>query len=507
MSRSREALAIGLLMLAAGVVYLPMLGGGAVAEDLQIALKAAKISDEPAELLRPFQGVWRPAAWAAFVPLLPLARADWAWARAVQLALGLAVLGLGFRLLRTAAGLPLSGAAVFAALWVLSPLTSELLLGETLFIGHCLFAVAALASVLAWSSGRMALAAAAAALAAACSEQWVVLPALFLIGDVAMAGRPLSRAFRAAVPWIAGVTAWVVAYGAVTSFGYRSVYRLDVVGVSAKLAGTAGAFFRLVPLAGLVPGGLPHRYLAGAMGGVALLAGLVVWAVVRRRHETLYCLAACLLFLAPTAAALGQTSRWTALPYLFFLAACAPPAMELWRNDRLRGALRWPIAGLAAVLIATDAITVRADSADWREFGQLNLRVAEEAAPLLAAARAGRTLVILRGNDGGPLAQLLGDPRGQPKLYFPRPDDPYGVVSLQAVLTWELQPHGLAVERVRRPPAGVPAVAFLHETGGFKLLPAIPDVAVRHPAQPGPGVPGVVLVPVAWSSFAADAFP
>jgi hypothetical protein len=491
----------------AGIVYLPVLRVGPVSEDFQVGLKAARIAEDPSELLRPFQHVWRPASWGVFVPLVDAARADWRVARAVQLALGLAVLAAGVAVLRRVVGLSAPAALAVGALWVVSPLASESLLGETALAGHSLFALAFLGTLLAWRARRRVLAAFAAVVAAAANEHWVALPPLLLAADLWLDRIPARRVVRSLVPWAVGGAAWLVGYGTVTGFAYRSVYRLDAAGVAAKLAGTAGACFRLVPPSALVPGGLPPELRVAAAAGVALLAALTGWALWRRHAAALLCLVSCFLLLAPTAISLGQASRWTALPYLFFLGACAFPAIELWRHPRLGRALRVPLAGLVLALAAADVATVRADVADWSAFQSLGERVRAEAGPLLAAARTGRTLVVLRGDDRAPLAEVVVGVRGQPKLFFPRPHDPYGAVSLQALLTWELEPEGLALERVVRPPQGRPAAAFVHEAGRFRPLPAVPEVPILHPAFPDLGVPGVVLVPVPWPSFAPEEFP
>ena len=202
-----------------------------------------------------------------------------------------------------------------------------------------------------------------------------------------------------------------------------------------------------------------------------------------------------------------QAGRYLLLPWLMALVAVAAAGREAWRRRRLRAAVA--AAGVALVVgaAARDLPVVWGDVADWARYGELQQAVARESAPLAAALRSGRTVVALRGDDRGPLAALAGDPAGSPKLYFPRPDDPYGAVSLQAVLVWELRRDGLAVERVRRPAAGAPAVAFVHEAGGFRQLAAVPDVTVRYPADVVPGVPGVVLVPTPWTTFAPEAFP
>jgi hypothetical protein len=154
------------------------------------------------------------------------------------------------------------------------------------------------------------------------------------------------------------------------------------------------------------------------------------------------------------------------------------------------------------MLLAGDALRVRADCADWARFATIARALETEATPLLRHARAGGALVVVRGDDGGPLRRLLESPRGQLKLYFPRPDDPYGAVSLSALLSWKTYREGFVLERVDTLPPGRTAMSFVHETGGFvpREMPS-GSSPVGRPRRP------VILVPRPWETFDPAAFP
>jgi hypothetical protein len=109
---------------------------------------------------------------------------------------------------------------------------------------------------------------------------------------------------------------------------------------------------------------------------------------------------------------------------------------------------------------------------------------------------------VLGGDDGGPLRRLLESPRGQLKLYFPRPDDPYGAVSLSALLSWQTYREGFVLERVTTLPPGRTAAAFVHQTGAF-----LPREVPAGPVLGGGSRPAVMLVPRPWETFDPAAFP
>jgi hypothetical protein len=190
------------------------------------------------------------------------------------------------------------------------------------------------------------------------------------------------------------------------------------------------------------------------------------------------------------------------LPWFFFLASCALVLREVGRAMRMRRLLDAACVVLGVTLLAGDAVRVRGDCTDWARFAAIARTLETEAAPLLQHARAGRALVVVRGDDGGPLRRLLESPRGQLKLYFPRPDDPYGVLSLSALLSWQTYREGFVLERVAALPPEQAVAGFVHETGVFlsKKIPAGSPLG-------GGSRPPVILVPRPWATFDPAAFP
>ncbi len=510
-SRLVPLLPIALALLGLLAVYGPVLRIGPVAEDFQIALKGIKILSDPGELLRPFQLVWRPLAYLPFTALFAVFGSTWAWYRAVQIALACALAVAGWTVLRRIAGFGPWLAAGLAGLWLLSPLSDEVVCGETSLLGHELFGVAVLAALTLRQGPRirgggvLLIGAVTAALLA--KEEAVVLPAVFLVQDLALGGVPWRRAVRSALGWSGLVAAQLLTYGAITHFAYRGFYAAAPVTMIAKALLTSASFFHLIAPVPWRFGEALGRHALAAMGGGALLVAMTVWLAVRRERRGLFFLAVAAFLLAPTLPSDGQSGRWTFLPWLFFLAAVAAAAAELRRVLRLPRLLDGAFCVLAAAIFVGDTAAVRGDVADWERFAGLTGRLEREAMPLLTAGRRGDTVVALRGRDGGPLRELLLSPAGDTKFYFPRPDDPYGVVSLSALLSWHAFREGFVLERVETLPREGAAVAFVHDDGGFRRLAVVPRVEVRHPDHPGRGVPGVILRPRAWASFRPVAFP
>ena len=492
-------------------LYAPVLRFGLVAEDFQFALKGAKVAEDPLELFRPFQLVWRPAVYAVFAVLARAAGPLPVWYRIVQMAAGLALGAAGWLLLRRVAGLGPWLSAATVVVWLASPLANEPLCGEASFVGHLLFGASALLALSLHAgapSGTRRLGVALALLvAAACKEEWIVVPAMLLLEDLALHGVPLRRALGGARWWFAGAGVYLAVYGAITRYRYAGVYHPSAGTIAAKTLHTLTAFVQLSePLPwgfGQALAEAPWKALAAAL----ILAAIAVVAVARRLRRPLLLLACCALSALPTLPTVAQAGRWTFLPWLFFLGGVVAWVREASPRAWRRPAARASAAVLLAVVAARGAATTRGDIADWGKLDLLTAALRREAGPLVEEAARGRGLVVLRLDDSGPWAALVSEPEGQTKAMFPRPDDPYGIVSLSALLSWETYAGGWVLERVAALPEGAPAVAFLHSSGGFRRLDAVPAVAVRHPIHPGSGVPGVILHPRSWAGFAPREFP
>jgi hypothetical protein len=298
------------------------------------------------------------------------------------------------------------------------------------------------------------------------------------------------------------VGAYLATYWALVRFQAGWFYGQGPSGVVAKAVATTAAFFHILPPVPWEFGALLADNPAKALLAVALMLALVAFTVARGERRALFCVAASALTVLPTLPGSGQAGRYLLLPWFFFLAACALALREVGRAVRMSRQLDAAFVVLGVVLLAGDAVRVRADCTDWARFAAIARALETEAAPLVQHARAGGAVVAVRGDDGGPLRRLLESPRGQLKLYFPRPDDPYGAVSLSALLSWQTYREGFVLERVETLPPGRSAVGFVHETGAF--LPR--EFSTGSSPGGGPRLP-VILVPRPWETFDPAAFP
>jgi hypothetical protein len=500
-----------LVVAGVGGLFLPVLGLGPVAEDYQFAVDGARTAERPSRLLEPFQLVWRPAARLPFVLWAWAGGEDWRPLRAAQWLGGMILAVLAWALLRQPGKLPSPLAAALSVWWLASPLGNSLVCGETAFLGHQVLVACVLGVLLLWRPAMTAsrwLAQGALLLAAAASsEAWVVLPAVLLAQDLVIHRLPWRAAARRAAPWFALLAAYLLAYGRITGFGYRGLYAADATTVVAKLLVTTGMLLHLHPLVGLdFPAALAASPGPAAVAVVLLL--LLLAGLLRRRlHATLWLALGLAVFLLPTLPSPEQSGRWLVLPWLGLLAAVGGLLRSLWATGR---PWRWLAAGLAPVLVAlalADAASTRDDVRDWTALAALTRRLEAEAQVLLSSARAGDVLVVLRRADGGPLQEIRRRPHAPDRVFFPRPDDPYGIVSLSALLSWLGRPLDLAFPRVERVPPGIGARIWFHTASGFEPAHGLPPLLVRHPSHPGEGVPGVILEARSWQGFEPGSFP
>lgn len=494
-----------------GGLLFPVLELGAVAEDYQFAVDGARAAAEPSRLLQPFQLVWRPGARLPFVVWAAAGAESFLSLRLLHWLGGIGLVVLAWAALRRVVGLPSLLAAALAAWWLASPLGSGLVVGETAFIGHVAMVACTLGVLLLMRpamAGLRTLAVGTLALgAAACHESWVMLPVAAVGLDLLVHRLPAGTVARRALPWVGLGAAYLLAYGAITHFAYRGLYAADVATVGAKLLVTNAMLVHTHPLVGLdFPAALAQAPWS-TLAALALLVALGIGLARGRRPRVLWFAGAMLLFLAPTLASPEQSSRWLALPWLGLLTAVGAVVEDLWRAGR---PWRWIAAGLAlplAALAVADAGATRADLRGWREVAALTRQLEAELPTVLGAVEEGQALVVLRHGDTGPLARITARLTPRRAAFFPRPDDPYGIVSFQALATWHARARGIAFRRVATVPAGAEVEAWLHVTGAFQALRTAPPVRVRHPDHPGEGVPGVILLAEPWASFDPSTFP
>ncbi|MCU0293673.1 MAG: hypothetical protein MUF10_17100 [Thermoanaerobaculaceae bacterium] len=506
-SRSRWQLWLPPLVVmgALAALFAPVVGFGPVAEDFWFAVDGARVAEQPSLLLARFHIVWRPAARLPFVVWSALGASDWRLLRGLQWLGGVSLALLGWTALRRLADLPSPVAAVMAGWWLASPVGNELICGETAYLGHQVLIGCSLGAVLArrvdMTLGRRLAVWSLVIGAAAANETWIVLPLAFLLQDLLQHGLPWPVAARRSLPWLGLLAAYLVTYEAIAGFGYHAVYSGGAATVIARLALAAGVFTHLLPLAHADQVALVRSDPGTALVAVVLLGALAAGLLRTRHRPGIFLTVAAALFLLPTLPSPEQYGRWLALPWLGVLAALGSTVIRAWKAGRPWGWLARGLAVAAVGLAATDLVTTRGDVRDWQRFAQLTRRLESELPPILDGARLGEVHVILRDRDYGPLTDLLAHPEGTRKWFVPRPDEPYGITSLSAMLTWHSRGQGIRFQRLESVPPGSAVRYWTHTPSGFVPHAQLPPVVVRFPTRPWRGVPGVITRVEHWSSF------
>ncbi len=499
--RNREwwpwALSLGVL----GVLYGPVVGWGPVAEDLQWAYKGWVTARDPVAFLQPFHQHYRPFVLAFFSLASVLFSDHWWLYRAASFGVGATVLVTAGRFLKDHAGLPAVAAATVGVLWLAAPLSDEVFFVtcEVQQLFYCLGVLLAL-----WARKRESISGwfwCGVLLAFGSKEEAVVLPVLAVIQDAVLfrlAPRQIWR--RTRFLW-GFALAYLLVNRVLTQFEAGWFYKNPWLALP-NLATTWTAFWHLHPpvLTGYSQALVAHwpkAVLAVVLTGLAVASGLARWRVV------VFCFFAAGVVLAPTLPANVQSPRYTFLSYFFFLTGVAVAARELALRAR-----QWRAGTIVAFCLvvisvaANDVLVVVGDREDWGRFQQLSARLDGELEPVLASLRQKKPVLLVRGNDSQPLSNLVRSPQGLPKLYFPRPDDPYGVVSVSALVSWRLRSEGIAAKRVLNAVSDRAPVAFVHEVGGFVPLQSYP---VDNNRLFGYGT--VLLEPVRALEFNPQAFP
>ncbi len=483
------------------VIYGPVLLLGPVGEDLQWAFKGWTTPFHPGGWLRPFHQHLRPAGRLFFTLGAHLFGDHWWLYRLAALVAGTLMTLVAFRFLRKTLGLPEGFAAVALLMWLASPLSDEVFF-VTNQVKQVMYAsgVLLVLSLRSESTKRRWPVVAAALLAFMSKEEAVVLLPLVVMQDWILLRHSVRETIRRSLPWLAGTALYLLLYRTLVHFEAGWFYSNPWLTLP-NLATTWTSFWHLhPPVLGRYVEVLGEIWPL-AVGAALLTAAVLLLALRKGDRAVPFCFAAALVALAPTLPANLQVPRYTFLAYLFFTGG----VLSATRLATTTTSRRFVGAGLALTLGAvavSDCITVNADRSDWARYASLSSRLADEVEPVANALLTGSSVVVVRGQDQEPLHTLLSTPDGIPKLYFPRPDDPYGVTSVSAVLTWKLRREGLAAPRVAHPSPGRPLIWFLHEVGVFLQIQNPPP----HPPRPF-GAGAVLLEPVPSSSFDPEAFP
>ncbi len=480
-------------------VYAPVLRLGPVGEDLQWAYKGWLTPSHPSGWLHPFHHHFRPTGRIFFTVAAHLFGDHWWLYRLAALSAAAILAVVAHRVLRHLFGLSTELAGVALILWLASPLADEVLF-VTNQVKQVFYATGVLLVLLLRAAPvpRRWSVLAAALLAFCAKEEAVVLLPLVFLQDWMLLGQRPWNAVRRSLPWVAGTALYLIVYRVLVHFEAGWFYSSPWL-AAPNLATTWTAFWHLhSPVLG--------RYLEALAGiwplvlGAGVLTVLALAFALRHGHrEVAFGMVASVVALGPTLPANLQVPRYTFLAYLFFLGAVLAAGAALSRLVPHRW-VTVPLALTLAAVGANDALTARADRQDWERYAALTRQLRSEVGPLLEELRDGREVVVIRDRDQGPLRRLLADLRGVPKVFFPRPDDPYGVTSLSAAACWHLRKEGLAAPRILEiPPA---AAFFLHTRGGFVRLVEQPSPRL----EPfGHGV--VVLRPLPAAAFDPGAFP
>ncbi len=388
----------------------------------------------------------------------------------------LALAGAGRRL-----GLSSMAAAIVALVWVTSPFTDESAFVvayrfQPLLLLAWLVLIAAWPRAgVSWSGSRIALVTFAILAAAAAKETWVVTPVL-----VAALEFERRNSVRAAVLPTALVGIAVALYVIVYFFAFpssKSYYELGPH-VLARIPHQLAAFLYLRESSPFVVG-VPWEGLLGLAAVVLIAFACLRWRVA----GTWVALSLLILPTLPTLLVPYMPQRYLAIPYAGFLLL-----VSLWAGALIDRLPRWHntirvFAGvIAALVMVAGASVVRADLEDYRAMAAAHEALLREAAELLNVIAGGRPVLIVREERAQPLVEILGEPKGVPKLPFTRHEDPYGLIDSAALFEWVLSEEGTRVENIDDWVSiydGAEGEVVVHREGGFVVTGLAEDVAAE----------------------------
>lgn len=470
--RAKVILAGAVLAAAVGAVYWPVLGFTLIGDDFQWLQLARAAMHRPWLLLADLDGFWRPSSTWLLALTERLRPGSAAAHHLINLILH-ALAGLGLFAVGRRIGFPIGVAGVVAVLWVASPFTGEPAYAvacrheDLLLLGWLCLCLAWPPADGGWSPGRVWPVVLGAGLAACSKETWVMTPALIVALEVGLRRRSWRQAVRAGLTW----TVPVVVYSAVhwLLLAGRGGYFSLAWGVLAKVPHELAAFWYLE---GLVPLQFPFSW-RGALA-LALTAGVV--RVGRSRPAVAVGLALLVLPTLPTLFAPYLPTRYTAIPYGGFLVLIAGAVARLASGPlTLQRRLALAGTGTMAVLVLVAGVSiVRGDLDDIGRVSGAHARLLAEAQEAAGTFPVAVPVVHVRAENESPLPAIAATPRGLPKLYFPRHEEPYGLVDVAALFDFVLAGRGLQVRIVPDgdPRLQGPGSLLLHRSGGFAWRPA-----------------------------------
>jgi len=476
----RTPAGLGLLAIVGLVIglYRPALDLELIGDDYQWLQHAHAAAHRPALLFADLDTFYRPlSTWTLVADRALWGRVPGGYhlTNVLLHALAAALLALAARRL----ALPWPAALAVGLLWGTSPFSDEPALSVAIRF-ESLLLLAWVGLVLAWprrdqawTAGRGVAVAALAVAALLAKESWVVTPALVWLLDRAVHGTSPRQALRAAAPFAAAAAAYTVVYFLAFPGG-KDYYHAGAAAL-AKVPHQLAAFLWFEQLR-------PIDIRLTAAGVLATLITAVVLAIGIRRGDAATTVGAGLLFLPmlPTLLVPYLPTRYTTIPFAGFLLVAAAAASAAIGS--LRGVTR-RLAGVAAgtlavTVLAAGALTVRADLADWARVSDAHRRLLRQTAAVAETVGSGAVVAVVRGERSDPLRDIALSVHGLPKLFFPRPDDPDGLVDAAALFEWVLAREGTAVRRLDvDPPPATAGVVLNHGPSSFAAPVTTSDVA------------------------------
>ncbi len=462
------------------VLYGPALRFELMGDDYQWWQHAHAAMHRPALLLADLDGFYRPAnTWTLVADRLGSGDSPAGFHLTNLLLHGMAgvLLVLAGRRLR----LPIPEMVLVGVLWALSPFSEEPAVSVAIRFQDLLF-IAWLGLILAWpraggwSRPRMAVIVALTLLAAASKETWVVTPALAFALGAAIEQVRFPACLRRSAPFVLAAAVYTAIYFIVFP-GDKGYFDPGFAAVS-KLPHQLAAFLHLEQL---VPLAFPFGWKD--VLAITLVTGLVIWGWRRRQPAAMVGSTLLLAPMLPTLMVPFLPTRYTSIPYAGFLLLVASWVAHARRDPaahplRRRGTTGAALA-LAILVLMAGWFTVRADLVDYARVSSAHGMLVAEARCIAPEIPLHAPFLVVRGEDDDPLTTIALDPRGLPKIYFPRHPDPSGLIDAAALFEWAVHHEDTRFESMR-PAAlgGVAGAVIVHGHHGFLVVNRhVPDLA------------------------------